>query len=381
MVSSRFAWFAALLLFTAGSWFVVWGQNQQPTAGGLTDAGAAATAQGLPDDAPKPPYKRLTGPETLNPGDWPQHWPYPDEYDSAVAASEVHHIRYIDSHVRFVEVAYFPGVHGQMHGHPWPSVFAVDSPGPGRPKDYNVGLDPDRAPISGRGPAPQGMPFPTCMTMGPQAPHAETNLDTWPHHFYRLEFLRVDGAGIQERWKEWYPHMLDPLLPVKNVKPSADSPKFSDAWPYSIAYDAVRAAPNNHKLLYEDDHVRLIEVTIRPGETESMHGHPYPSVFAQDAVSGSTFEDHPLDPKSSLNGQGGGNGPAPQGFEAPSCSTMGPQAPHQVHNTGAVPLHFYRIEFKRIDGDGIKTNWREWYPWMAKLADEYAAHPYVSNYH
>src|ERR1700685_525947 len=46
----------------------------------------------LPPDAPKPPYKRLVGPETLNPGDYPQHFPYPDEYDSAVGASEVHHI-------------------------------------------------------------------------------------------------------------------------------------------------------------------------------------------------------------------------------------------------------------------------------------------------
>src|SRR5262245_55363708 len=75
-------------------------------------------------------YKRLTGPQTLNPGEWPAHWPYPDEYDSAAAASAVHHLRYVDGKVRFVEVAYFPGVRGQMHGHPYPSVFAMDAPAP-----------------------------------------------------------------------------------------------------------------------------------------------------------------------------------------------------------------------------------------------------------
>ena len=39
------------------------------------------------------PYARLSGAETLNPGAWPQHWPYPDEYNSVAAASAVHHLR------------------------------------------------------------------------------------------------------------------------------------------------------------------------------------------------------------------------------------------------------------------------------------------------
>lgn len=217
--------------------------------------------------------------------------------------------------------------------------------------------------------------------MNPQAPHAETNQDTFPHHFYRLEFMRLDGAGIQEHWREWYPHMMDALSPAKAMKPPADAPKFSDQWPYPIAYDSYLAAPNSHKLLYEDDHVRLIEVTIRPGETEHMEGVPYPSVVAEDAISGATSEDHPLDANSPLNGQGAGHGAAPQGLEVPTCATMGPLAPHAMQNTGAVPIHFYRIEFKRIDGDGLKTHWREWYPWMAKLTDEYHEHPYASNYY
>jgi hypothetical protein len=360
-------------ILALGLWLTAWSQNSAPQA-----APAAAAPASLPPDAPKPPYRRLTGPETLNPGDYPEHWPYPDEYDSAVGAAEVHHIRYIDSHVRFVEVAYFPGVHGQMHGHPWFSVFAVDAP---VPKAYNVTLDPQNAPHRSAGPAPQGLQFPTCATMNPQSPHAETNLDTWPHHFYRLEFLRLDGKDIQDHWKEWYPHLLDPLPAVKNVKAPADAAKFSAEWPYPIAYDSYKAAPNNNKLLYEDDHVRLIEVTIRPGETENMSGNPYPSVLAMDAISGSQSEDHPLDPGSPLNGQGMGQGAAPKGFDAPTCSTTGPVAPHAVHNSGSVPIHFYRIEFKRIDGDGLKTNWREWYPWMAKITDEYKVHPYVSNYY
>ena len=377
MSRARFSWLTITLgiVLVAGLWLAVGAQTGAP---GSPQATAAPTPPNLPPDAPKPPFKRLTGPETLNPGDYPAHFPYPDEYDSAVGAAEVHHIRYIDNHVRFVEVAYFPGVHGQMHGHPWPSVFAVDAP---VPKAYNLSLDPANRPIVGRGAPPKGLQFPTCQTMNPQSPHAETNLDTWPHHFYRLEFLRVDGKDIQTHWKEWYPSMLEPLRPVKDVNPPADAQKFSEAWPFPIAYDSYKAAPNNHKLLYEDDHVRLLEVTIRPGETENVHGHPYPSVFAMDAISGSTSQDIFLDPNSTMNGQDRSSAPAPAGFDSPTCSTMGPQAPHALHNTGTVPDHFYRIEFKRIDGAGLKDHWREWYPWMAKITDEYKIHPYVSNYY
>jgi hypothetical protein len=35
--------------------------------------------------------------------------------------------------------------------------------------------------------------------------------------------------------------------------------------------DAIVAAPKNYKVLYEDDHVRVLEVTVQPGEIENMH--------------------------------------------------------------------------------------------------------------
>jgi hypothetical protein len=342
---------------------------------------AAACCQGQvqtkqQDQRQPVPYKRIVGPETINPGAYPGHFPYPDEYDALAAAPEVHHLRYADGHVLLVEVAYFPGVHGQMHGHPNFSVFAVDSP---TPKSKNIQLDPQNKLLIGRGPAPQGMEYPLCKTMNPQSPHAETNLDTWPHHFYRISFLRVDGTGFQQHWQEWYPNMTRPEFVLKSV-PRRFGPAFSSAWPYPIGYDSLLAAPSNERLLFEDDHIRFVEVTIRPGETEPMSGDPYPSVVAMDTPLGHSFEDKLLDPNSPLNGQGAGFGGPPPGFDAPTCTSSAPRAPHSIHNNGTVPIHYYRVDFKRIDGDGIKTHWREWYPWMGVLADEYHAHPYVSNY-
>jgi hypothetical protein len=45
---------------------------------------------------------------------------------------------------------------------------------------------------------------------------------------------------------------------------------------------------------------------------------------------------------------------------APSCETSAPQPPHAIRNAGMVPIHFYRIDFKRIDGPELQTKWREW---------------------
>lgn len=330
----------------------------------------------LPPDAPKPPYKRLVGPETLNPGDYPAHFPYPDEYDSAVAASEVHHVRYVDAHVRLVEVAYFPGVHGQMHGHPFPSVFAIDSP---LPNSYNILLDPQNKILMGRGIPPKGMDYPFCRTMNPQSPHAETNQDTWPHHFYRLEFFRIDGKDIEQHWKEWYPAPNN-LVAASGLQSRAGITRFSEAWPYPISFDTIRAAPNNQKLLYEDAHIRLVEVTVRPGEAEPFEGDPYPSIIASDTLPGAGDEDVAMNSSLALDPESVRHTPPPPGFDLPVCSTSAPLAPHSIRNKGAAAIHYYRIDFKRIDGNGIKTHWREWYPWMAKLTDEYKEHPYVSNY-
>jgi hypothetical protein len=45
-------------------------------------------------------------------------------------------------------------------------------------------------------------------------------------------------------------------------------------------YDAVQAAPNSHKVIFENGLVRVLEVTVPPaGKTEPMHHHHWPSFF------------------------------------------------------------------------------------------------------
>lgn len=51
-----------------------------------------------------------------------------------------------------------------------------------------------------------------------------------------------------------------------------------DKW-WTPANDALAAAPRNHRLLFENDEVRVLEVTVPPGVREPLHAHRYPSVL------------------------------------------------------------------------------------------------------
>jgi quercetin dioxygenase-like cupin family protein len=53
-------------------------------------------------------------------------------------------------------------------------------------------------------------------------------------------------------------------------------------WPYSNSLDALKAAPKSHKLILENDKVRIIEVVIEPGLREPQHTHKWPSVMIVD---------------------------------------------------------------------------------------------------
>ena len=45
-------------------------------------------------------------------------------------------------------------------------------------------------------------------------------------------------------------------------------------WPPHL--DALAAAPAHHKLLFENEAVRVIETILPPGETTSLHTHRWP---------------------------------------------------------------------------------------------------------
>ena len=41
-----------------------------------------------------------------------------------------------------------------------------------------------------------------------------------------------------------------------------------------FAQDAMKVAPDHYKVLVENEHVRVVENTLKPGEKDGMHTHP-----------------------------------------------------------------------------------------------------------
>ena len=59
--------------------------------------------------------------------------------------------------------------------------------------------------------------------------------------------------------------------------------QISSDWSWPDSLDAVKAAPESHKIIYEDSVVRILQVILEANETEPVHTHKWNSVmwFAQ----------------------------------------------------------------------------------------------------
>ena len=108
-------------------------------------------------------------------------------------------------------------------------------------------------------------------------------------------------------------------------------------WPDSL--DAVVAAPGNHRVLLENERIRVLDVTVAPGEREPVHAHCWPSVLY--IMSGSTFRDY--DERGNILMEQLQPIPLSQ---FPLTIWMGPQAPHAIENLDTKKVHLIRVEIK-----------------------------------
>jgi hypothetical protein len=108
-------------------------------------------------------------------------------------------------------------------------------------------------------------------------------------------------------------------------------------WPAEL--DAVKAAPGNHKVVLENDRVRVLDVTVAPGERENLHAHCRSSVMylMQEGI----YRDYDAKGKIAEEVK-----QAPPASQFPMTLWLEPQAPHAVHNLDARPTRLLRIELK-----------------------------------
>jgi quercetin dioxygenase-like cupin family protein len=113
----------------------------------------------------------------------------------------------------------------------------------------------------------------------------------------------------------------------------------------SPSLDALIAAPDHHLILLENEHVRVLDTRVRPGETTPIHVHPWPSVLY--VLSWSDFVRYDADGNVLLDSRKQASAPA-----VGSAIWAGPLPPHRASNVGTSDLHILAIEFKRMARDG-----------------------------
>ena len=121
----------------------------------------------------------------------------------------------------------------------------------------------------------------------------------------------------------------------------------SDPSSWDQELDAVVAAPNHHKVLFENDRLRVLEVTLDPNDEEPMHHHRWPSVFVLDQIKPPVVDISPagdrLPPNRDVI-------KALENWDGSGCLVvnMAPQPPGRVLNESDATLHGIRIEMKNM---------------------------------
>jgi mannose-6-phosphate isomerase-like protein (cupin superfamily) len=106
--------------------------------------------------------------------------------------------------------------------------------------------------------------------------------------------------------------------------------------------DAVTASPDHHKVLFENDHVRVLDTHIGPGERTAVHVHSFPSVAYYLAAGDIVRYD--ADGTVEIDTRALGIH-----IEPGAVTWVEPSAPHSVENVGTHEIRAITVELKRYD--------------------------------
>jgi len=103
--------------------------------------------------------------------------------------------------------------------------------------------------------------------------------------------------------------------------------------------DAMAKASDNHRILLENDKVRVLDTWVAPGERTAVHAHQWPATLY--VVSWSDFVRYDPDGNILLDSRNMTTKP-------PIGATLWaePIGPHYVHNVGDTELRILAIEVK-----------------------------------
>lgn len=115
-----------------------------------------------------------------------------------------------------------------------------------------------------------------------------------------------------------------------------NEPDKGAAWPAEL--DAVIAAPKHHRVLLENDKVRVLETIVQPGEVVPLHTHRWPAAYYYQSWSDVVRRG----PTGEVEVDTRGKPPPPIG----GASWAGPLGPHTLENVGPGVVHVVSVELK-----------------------------------
>jgi len=117
-------------------------------------------------------------------------------------------------------------------------------------------------------------------------------------------------------------------------------------WPWPDSLDALIAAPDNHKLVYEDSSLRILSVTVVPGILDPIHTHKGRSIIWVTKTSPILYNTYDYGENNTLKLiKTDTINIKPE--ELNKANWEKPEPPHSVENIGKDTFHLYRIEYKK----------------------------------
>lgn len=111
-------------------------------------------------------------------------------------------------------------------------------------------------------------------------------------------------------------------------------------WEFPEELDALQAAPENHKLIFENEHVRVLDTIVEPGSETPVHTHKYPA--SHYILSWSDFIRY--DDKGNVLADSKAMNLNP---EVPSVMWSEPLVPNSLKNTGNKIIRVISFEIKK----------------------------------